>query len=737
MHHKKSSDRSSESFDDTPPRSAKAKRSASSFREGTEDRSYLGDSDDFYDEFSKDTSDGSHTSTFSRQGQIYMIVAATVVASCFLGVVMKFAFSPGGHSGHAHAVRKIDRRVLIAPDPEDQPLADSEELLSSPVANSTTWTTTESQFRRASFTYECRTDACLWQSRLVYDKMNQSTGPCDDFHGYICSNRWYIPDLDVQSRPYTVSAPGLLILDIAKYLLQYNNKSEGGPAFIQQSALFLQNCIQQRNLSKNATDWTSIQRIFASYSLSDWPYLSDPAMTKFLDVLKLVDKNLTLFPIVGVSLRKRFENEGYMLHLDAPRLTLVRHQMTYLDEGFQEYKNCIKRAFSLFGTTIETDHIAEDVLELERKLDEASVPPRKFVSILNSTESIINLKRVGKLEWESYLPYLLPGSEKTIVLNSAFLTKLSGILTSTSLSTLLNYLGFRILVLLSPFLPKEAEFLIPLSYDHHIPKYNARLQACVHLTERLFPHGIRKIARLSMGKTSLEQVLYDHNLENLVSTVKGAMMQTVAHAPWLTQGEADIATQKIQSLEVELIGAKEHMDTISRYYDIKTKASFTMDTALQDFVAVLLESSARYWRSKDNAEYDARYHTSSLRPGFEYNAGRNSLYIPYGVVAFQNRVSQSTVPAILLPFILPYVVQGMYEAVDVRGSTMNVRGMPETWWSAESLVRYRKQQRCFVDGYLRNLQTFGAFQVSPLKSFNFIHKRQGTSVSAPVLVIAR
>ncbi|KAK8769439.1 hypothetical protein V5799_014091 [Amblyomma americanum] len=514
--------------------------------------------------------------------------------------------------------------------------------------------------KKSTFTYECRTDACLWQSRLIYDKINQSIGPCEDFYAYVCSNRWYNGELEVQSRPYVVSGPGLLILDIAKFLLQQKVKEQPSPNFITQSSLLLRNCIQVRNASSSEQEWEDVKKLFDSYTLTNWPFTIDPPSTKFQDVLKVVDKTLNLLAVVHVTLRKRFENEGYMLHLDAPKLTMVRHQMTFLDEGFQEYKNCIKRAFTLLGSKAETDHIADDVVELERKLDEASVPTKRFVSILNSTVSIVNLKRSGKLEWDAYLTYLQPGSDKVIVLNSAFINKLSGILTSTALSTLLNYIGFRIIVLLSPLLPKQAEFLIPLSYDDHIPMYNGRLQACIHLTERLFPYGIRKIARAAMGKTTMEQIAYDHNLDKLVSSVKGVVSQTVARAPWLTQTEADIATQKIESLEVDFIGAKEHMDSLIRYYQTSTQASFTMASALRDYTALLNETMFRYWLSKDNADYDARYHVSSLLPGYEYNAGKNVLHVPFGVVALQQRVAQSAIPAILMPYIVPHIVEGMY-----------------------------------------------------------------------------
>ncbi|KAL1420383.1 hypothetical protein MTO96_024213 [Rhipicephalus appendiculatus] len=618
------------SFDDTlserPRRSSResARDGSSSSGEYEIVEIYNDDSagdDDRWDDDEKDKT-GSESDSY-RQSQAYMIIAAVMVASAFLGVLMKFAFTPT-HSGHSHGLRRVPGRVLVeeteATTPFDATLSTLKinvsvikDLATEPKSPTAAEVTAPGP-RKSAFTYECRTDACLWQSRLIYDKINQSIGPCEDFYAYVCSNRWYNSELEVHSRPYVVSGPGLLILDIAKFLLQQKTRDQSS-TFISHSSMFLRNCIQVRNSSSTENDWQDIKKVLESYSLTNWPFMTDPPTVKFQDVLKLVDKRLNLLAVVHVTLRKRFENEGYMMHLDSPRLTMVRHQMTFLDEGFQEYKNCIKRAFTLLGSKVETDHIADDVLEFERKLDEASLPPKRFVSILNSTVSIVNLKRAGKLEWDAYLTYLQPGSEKVIVVNSAFINKLSGILTSTALSTLLNYVGFRILVLLSPLLPKQAEFLVPLSYDDHIHKYNARLQACIHLTERLFPYGIRKIARAAMGKTTMEQIAYDHNLDKMVSSVKGVVSQTVARAPWLTQTEADVATQKIESLEVDFIGAKEHMDAINAYYQSRVEVSFSMesggarlhDATKRDHVALLaLQGQRRLRRALPRVLPEAR-----------------------------------------------------------------------------------------------------------------------------------
>ncbi|KAH8031626.1 hypothetical protein HPB51_019640 [Rhipicephalus microplus] len=151
-----------------------------------------------------------------------------------------------------------------------------------------------------------------------------------------------------------------------------------------------------------------------------------------------------------------------------------------------------------------------------------------------------------------------------------------------------------------------------------------------------------------------------------------------------------------------------------RYYQSRVEVAFTVESTLRDYTALLNETTSRYWLSKDNADYDARYHVSCLMPGHEYNAGKNVLHVPFGVVALQQRVAQSAIPAILIPYIVPHLVEGacMYEAIDVRGSTINVRGMPETWWSGETLVRYRQLQKCFTQNYLESIQRFGTFQAS-------------------------
>ncbi|KAH6922248.1 hypothetical protein HPB50_011044 [Hyalomma asiaticum] len=251
------------SFDDTP--SDRPRRSS---RESTRDGSSSSGEYEIVELYNEDSAgnrweDDDKEKTESEsdaypQSQAYMVIAAVMVASAFLGVLMKFAFTPS-HSGHSHGLRRIPGRVLVeetdATTPFDATLSTTKinisvirDLATEPKSSTVAEATVPAP-RKTAFTYECRTDACLWQSRLIYDKINQSIGPCEDFYAYVCSNRWYNSELEVQSRPYVVSGPGLLILDIAKFLLQQKMREQSSTNFITQSSMLLRNCIQVRNSS--------------------------------------------------------------------------------------------------------------------------------------------------------------------------------------------------------------------------------------------------------------------------------------------------------------------------------------------------------------------------------------------------------------------------------------------------------------------------------------------------------
>lgn len=93
--------------------------------------------------------------------------------------------------------------------------------------------------------------------------------------------------------------------------------------FLDHSSLLLTGCLRNQAF-QDTNEWDSIRALLRQVGLEDWPYLvappSPPGQPFQLGaILKLVDRQLAIFPIVYVSLRKFTDGGSYVLHVDAPK----------------------------------------------------------------------------------------------------------------------------------------------------------------------------------------------------------------------------------------------------------------------------------------------------------------------------------------------------------------------------------------------------------------------------------
>ncbi|KAH7947821.1 hypothetical protein HPB52_016149 [Rhipicephalus sanguineus] len=66
----------------------------------------------------------------------------------------------------------------------------------------------------SSGSFDCDTEACRWQIRLVDEKLNVSVKPCVDFYSYVCSSGWEMND----DLPYRAAGKSFLIKEVTKYV---------------------------------------------------------------------------------------------------------------------------------------------------------------------------------------------------------------------------------------------------------------------------------------------------------------------------------------------------------------------------------------------------------------------------------------------------------------------------------------------------------------------------------------
>lgn len=557
----------------------------------------------------------------------------------------------------------------------------------------------------------CDTDVCLWEGRNLYEKLNLSVDPCVDFYRYVCTANWYRDHQRLDTRPYKIHTVGQIMYDLEKFFIHYfrlkmDEYHENPTLYTHQVLFFMQNCT---DAPKGEPLWVTLKKIYVENLLEGWPYKKEPKNVKLTDVAMVLDKYVGLNAFVRATMRKNFDDEDYEVHLEAPQLPLRRHQLVFLNETVEDYAKKVERLLTMF-----TDHdmvkAAEDIVQLERRLLQAMVP-RSFLPFDNRTMTIKEMQRKNTWIWLSYLNYLIEDAglqfhreSGIIVLDKEYISRLSLTLSKFTMKTLLNYMGYALMIKFSPLLPDDVNFLLPLSHDNYVATVPERLQACAHMLEDLCKYLTRKFARLTFGKENATTPYwhYDEAMNKLLRLVRESMKQVVQQSPWLNQAEVDLASQKIDSLHVEFIGARENEAVINTYYP-QFVTAFPPDDVLFGYYKLLNETRSFYWITNSSYDLDARYDASVFVPGVEYFSERNLLFLPQTLIAFMNNISQTFDP-LFIPLFVPSILRGMFAAVDRRGSTVNAQNHVANWWSRLSHEEFDKKMECFRQQYSIEMQ---------------------------------
>ncbi|KAH9375128.1 hypothetical protein HPB48_007214 [Haemaphysalis longicornis] len=531
---------------------------------------------------------------------------------------------------------------------------------------------------------DCKTDLCDWTQSYLRGRLNSSVSPCDDFYGHVCSAKWVERGLDVQSRSYRERTSGMMMLDVEKFFGDYLRENQERyhklpGVFLHQAITLMSKC---RSEEKDDNNLTSMRSLLEDYNLGSWPYRRAP-------------RGVSIVHLVGVSgpRPRTFENDReYTVHIDAPSLTLKRYNLAYLDDSPENFTAKVALVLSLFGSERNVTGQAEGLALLEEKLHSitAATRPTEFPNRLKRVE---DLNAKGKWDWKVYLNVLFQDIEPVendkpvAIVNPEYVSKMTSILNETDTLTLLNYLGYRLVVHVSPLLAKAGSPLLRLSHDNYLEFVPERLQACLHMVERMYKHGMRFFGRMTFSKNNSTLLLkhYDYSMSRLEVQIKNSMAdRLLSSSSWLGRSAIGIGVDKLQSMRFVFLGSTTDINTVANYYNFNSQP-LDPSRLVESYRDLQAATMSAYWESKPpKDDLDARYDHSALAPGYEYYTGRNVLFIPHSNIAFLNDLTKSIEP-IFFPLILTDVLRGMFESVDRRGS--------------EEKTNFSKLELCFQDQY--------------------------------------
>lgn len=588
-----------------------------------------------------------------------------------------------------------------------QPAANSSALGDNALAQSRHLVKQERKLPVAETT--CKTDVCLWAENYLRGRLNSSVNPCIDFYGHVCSRHWAMGDLAVQARAYRERTSGMMMLDVERffrdYLREHEERYHQFPGvFLHQAISLLPKCQSEEKDDKNLT---SMRRLLEEYNLGGWPYRKAPRDANIATVSAFVDRDLGVFPFARVFLRKPFEDDrGYTVHVEAPSLTLKRYNLAYLSEPPENFTHKVALALSLFDSEQDIAERAGDIALLENKLHNITTVPR-FIQFQDRPKNLAEMDRTGKWSWKQYLTIvfqdiaMFDDNSSVAVMSPDYVSNLAPIVNETDTVTLLNYVGYRLVVHMSPLLPKVASPLLRLSHDDYLEFTSDRLQACMHMLERVYKHGMRFFGRMTFSKSNSSLFLkhYDHSMSSLEVELKHAITdRLLSSSSWLGRSAIGIGVDKLENMRFVFLGSTDDINTVANYYNFIAQP-LDPSQLLESFRELQAGTMSVYWETKPPKEdLDARYDHTALSPGHEYFFARNVLFVPHSNIAFLNDITKSIDP-ILYPLVLGEILRGMFGAVDRRGASVNHNLALATWWNADEMSKYSQMELCFEEQY--------------------------------------
>ncbi|KAH7975177.1 hypothetical protein HPB49_024766 [Dermacentor silvarum] len=565
--------------------------------------------------------------------------------------------------------------------------------------------------RRSHPSLVCSREVCERQDAYVHARLDQLQEPCENFYAFVCSRSWAVRNAKPDDAPYRSQTTAKLMYDLPKTLKQYfqlkqKTYYEFPGTFISQALFFIPNCTSI--YSRNGLGWDPWQELLGKLGLRGWPFPNVSPEWNVSGIAGFIDGTLGIFPFTEVRVVNEYGND-YSVQLDVPRTILRRHQLRHTNENLFNYSQVVAKALSILNVMENVELLAENIVILEMRLEEAA-EMKTFVPPLARKRSLESLPESQKWSWRDYVNVIFryPLNRIDIVeaLAPDYLTDVADIMDNTSYTTLANYMGYRTMVHLSPMLPDEAEFLVPLSRDKLVVGVGERFQACVHLLEDLFPFGMRMFTLMTLGGDNplKYSTALDTQVEHMFNHTQNLMANLVQNAYWLNPVERVIAKEKILNVNFDFMGtAVRDLSVPALYYDPKAPP-FDGLKLLQSFYAIQANTKRTYFDPWHRTmDLDNRHHVSSLHPDIEYIHGKNHLFMPYAVLAFLRGVSQSVEP-LFVPIVAQFLLKGLFFAVDDRGASVDHRNRIVDWWSKPTAEKYSHIRDCFFKQYKEEMQ---------------------------------
>ncbi|KAH8023099.1 hypothetical protein HPB51_010883 [Rhipicephalus microplus] len=369
-----------------------------------------------------------------------------VIGLAMLGILWVIAIIVLSAAGHAHK--------LLFPDAptHDFIAGTTESSYTVPYPTSTTEvtmpTTTTHPNTPGSKVYICSTPFCEREGTYLKSLLSSQNNPCDNFYDYVC-DIW-----KANARPTVglgfgtaVSRDTLIEEEMESEVIEYLRR---GSRDVLLALQLFRACLRSTKLQGTEVKM-ALKDMFKDLIAATWPVAPTDTSFSSSHVWTLAGTLYRQFGIdafLGVSIGRHQRNHLPVV-LEPPRMLFLKHYEAY-SMTLSMFQDAIREALTLSSTPDIAHEVANDVYTVLSDLAERQSAEGEFNFRISKPDDLPKGLR-------TFLSAVFEGrlNKRAIVVRNPEYTfkQLEDHVKSNDIPSLINYMGFRLVIRMAPFLP--------------------------------------------------------------------------------------------------------------------------------------------------------------------------------------------------------------------------------------------------------------------------------------------
>ncbi|XP_060581149.1 neprilysin-1-like [Ruditapes philippinarum] len=587
----------------------------------------------------------------------------------------------------------------------------------------------------------CFTAECTKASAQLYESLDMSVDPCEDFYAYSCGTwrkKHALPEDKSFYGTTTMLGDGAEMTN--KYLLEDTESYKDIEAIVKAKDLYA-SCMDMQKINEKATS----AAVPLLEELGGWPVLgsnpggnwseSDFSLIKLLVTLNKYNSRRIINLVVSGDLKESNKN---ILELDQPGFG-IPGKVYMVDDSFAHYREAYVILASsmaqLFGAdkTI-ADKEMREMLEFEMDLARIATSPENrtdFAAIYNNmalseiTEIIAETgpadsiqfdlleftKEVFDLERVKVANIVINESEPVAIYDLPYYEKVLGVLRKHGKRSVANYAVWMIIKDLASVLDSRFQALLK-QYAETLTGTSSsppRWKDCVATSVGFFPKAVGHMFVKETFDESAKKAALD-----MIDRIRDAFNQLLNDNDWMDETTKELARDKANAIE-EWIGYPEEVLDVDKINKLYENDTINRDEYFQNVLSKLKKTSSDNLKTLRLPVDKNTWKGSPSTINAFYSPQLNKILFPAGILqppAYAKGQPRSMNYGSIGSIMGHEITHGF----DNQGRQFDKYGNVKQWWNTSIIESFNKKAQCFVDQYNNFLVKEAGFNVNGMQT---------------------